>query len=220
METLIIVGAGGAGLEALWVAQRINSHARELAWDIIGFADDILATGTVVEDIRVIGSQDFLRRRFAGSAVRFHCSIGENTLRRRFATEWEEAGFAPASLVDPSAVIAPSAQVGLGSYIAPLAFVGPQAVVGRHVIVNTGASVGHHARIGEFAQICPGARLSGKSKLGALGFVGSNGILAPGVNVGDAASIGAGSFAARDVPSGASALGIPAKVLAVPARPS
>ena len=48
-KSLIIIGAGGAGLEALMVARR--SPAAE--WQVIGFADDILGReGRLVAALR------------------------------------------------------------------------------------------------------------------------------------------------------------------------
>jgi sugar O-acyltransferase (sialic acid O-acetyltransferase NeuD family) len=211
---LVILGAGGAGLEALMVARR--AHA---SWRVRGFADDSVAPGTVLDGLPVLGSIADVLAGGAAGGLHFHCAIGRNTTRQKLALLFEKAGWTPATLLDPSAVIADSARVGEGSYVGPQAFVGPQAQVGRHVLINVGASVGHHVIVGDFAQICPGARLSGTVTFGPLCFIGSNGVVAPGVRVGEAATIGASSFAAREVPAGATAVGVPAKVLAVPARP-
>jgi sugar O-acyltransferase (sialic acid O-acetyltransferase NeuD family) len=145
--------------------------------------------------------------------------VGRNSLRRTWAALFEERGFAPATLIDPTAVVAASAAVGAGSYLAPHAFVGPGARIGRHVLVNVGASIGHHSAVEDFAQVCPGGRVSGHARLGAGAFIGSNGVVAPGVQVGAWAVVGAASLAARDVPERFSAIGVPARMVAVPDRP-
>lgn len=49
--------------------------------------------------------------------------------------------------------------------------------------------------------------------IGARVFIGADAIVLPGVTIGDDAIIGAGSVVSRDVPAGALAAGVPARVL-------
>jgi maltose O-acetyltransferase len=51
-------------------------------------------------------------------------------------------------------------------------------------------------------------------------WIGGGAILLPGVTIGDDAVIGAGSIVTRDVPSGATVAGNPARVLTVRAGPA
>ncbi len=64
---LIIVGAGGAGAEALWVARRANAAATAPAWDLVGLPDDAPGLeGTTIEGARVIGKCARVAAEFAG----------------------------------------------------------------------------------------------------------------------------------------------------------
>jgi acetyltransferase EpsM len=119
----------------------------------------------------------------------------------------------PLSLIDPSAIVAPSATVGPGTYIGPLTIVAPHAQVGRHVLINTQVSIGHHAVIADFAQLCPGSRPSGLCQIGEGAFMGSNAAAAPKVRIGAWATLGAASFALKDVPDATTAIGNPARVV-------
>ncbi len=216
IRKLLLIGAGGAGLEALMVARRSQSPR----WEVVGFADDNPDThGATLDSTLVLGGVEATLREYQGAGVWFHCAIGTNFVRKKVTALAEAAGLRPASLVDPSAVISCTAQLGEGCYVAPMVFVGPEAHVGRHVLLNVGASVGHHVVIGDFGQLCPGARASGKVRFGAGAFVGSNGVVGPGLEVGEWATVAAASFAARDVPARGTALGVPAKILAVPPSP-
>lgn len=213
IRKLLLIGAGGAGLEALMVARR----SLDWQWEILGFADDAVDThGLSVGGLPVLGAVELTLNQYQGRGIWFHCAIGSNKSRKKVAALAEAAGFMPASLVDPSAVISTSARIGAGSYVAPSVFIGPDAQVGRHVLINVSASVGHHAVVDDFGQLCPGARVSGKVRFGVGAFVGSNGVVGPGLNIGEWATVAAASFAARDVPARATALGVPAKILAVP----
>jgi len=209
MKNLIIIGAGGAGLEALLVARRMGG------WKIEGFADDALSlTGTSVEGVPVLGTLEDVVSNNGGAGVHFYCSLGNNRTRKAKAELFESRGFLPATLIDPSAVVAESAGIGEGAYIGAQVFVGPQAVVKRYVIVNVSASVGHHSVTEDYAQICPGARISGYVKLGEGALVGSNAVVVPGVAIGDWSVLGAASFASRDIAARLSAIGVPARVIA------
>lgn len=214
---IVIIGAGGAGVEALWVAQRMIAAGRAPFGGIHGFADDnTKLAGTLIEGFSVVGTVEQIVGELSGGLLRFHCAIGCNRHRKATATLLEAQGWEPVSLTDTSAIVAESAQVGLGAYIGPLSIVAPHARVGRHVLVNVGASIGHHGHCSDFSQACPGARISGHARLGEGAFVGSNGVVAPGVSVAEWATVGAASLAVRDVPPRATALGVPARILPVP----
>jgi sugar O-acyltransferase (sialic acid O-acetyltransferase NeuD family) len=209
MRTLIIIGAGGAGLEALWVARRVGD------WRVLGFADDAASlAGKSFDSLPVLGTLTEVIAQTREQEVWFHCAIGNNLVRKRVVSRCEEVGLRPATLIDPSAIISPSATIGIGSYVAPFSFVGPEAAIGKYVLINVGASVGHHSRLSDFGQVCPGARISGNVVLGEGAFVGSNGVITPGIEVGAWATIAAASLAARSVPAHCTAIGVPAKTLA------
>jgi sugar O-acyltransferase (sialic acid O-acetyltransferase NeuD family) len=214
---LVIVGGGGAGLEALWVARRMLAAGTQAFGRVLGFLDDNAAlTGQILEGAPVLGTvADFVARQPTFTAG-FHCAIGRNLTRRSVSQALESGGFLPVTLIDPTALVAPSAVIGAGCYLAAQVFVGPAARLGRHVLVNVGASLGHHCRCGDFSQICPGGRISGHGHLGEGGFVGSNGVAAPGVAIADWATVGAASLVVHDVPAKATALGVPARILGRP----
>jgi acetyltransferase EpsM len=211
-KKLIIVGAGGAGAEALMVAQRMEG------WEILGFADDAgVPEVKRAHPMRVLGSIDSVASQFAGGGAYIHLASGRNELRMRWALLFESRGFPAATLIDPSAALSDSAILGDGCYLAPFVFVGPDAAVGRHVLINTGASVGHDSIVGDYGQISPGGRLCGGAQLGIGAFVGSNGVVTPRVRVGAWSVVGAASLVARDLPDNFSAIGVPA--VAVPRPP-
>jgi sugar O-acyltransferase (sialic acid O-acetyltransferase NeuD family) len=211
---LVIVGAGGAGLEALLVARRMGT------WAAHGFADDAPElAGRDIDGVAVLGAVDRVASELSHQGFYAHLAVGRNTVRRKWAALFESRGFLPATLIDPSAVLAASASIGEGSYLAPHVFVGPEAKVGRHVLVNVGASIGHHSVVEDFGQVCPGGCVSGNARLEKGAFIGSNGVVAPGVRIGAWAAVGAASLAARDVPDHFSAVGVPARLLRVPASP-
>ena len=216
---LMIVGAGGAGQEALWVAQRQNQSSPRPVWNVFGFVDDNPSlANTTIDGVPVIGSVRAVLQAYRGRDVRVHLAIGTNQRRKRLAQLWRDEGCRGATLVDPTAVIAPTASVGEGTFLGPLSIVAPHARVGQFVLINTHVGVGHHAVIGDFAQLCPGARVNGGCKVDTGAFLGSNATVHPGLTIGEGATIGANSFVIRSVKPRFSMLGVPARIVSRPAE--
>ncbi len=216
---LIIVGAGGAGQEALWVARRQNQAGPGPVWNLIGIADDNPALAdTMIDGVPVIGSVRAVLQAHRSRDVRVHLAIGNNQRRKRLAQLWRDEGFRGATLVDPTAVVAPSAAIGEGTFIGPLTIVAPHARVGHFVLINTHVGVGHHAVIGDYAQLCPGVRVNGDCRIDSGAFVGSNAVVHPGQSIGEGAMVGAASFVIRSVKPRHSVLGVPARIVSRPAE--
>lgn len=53
MKNIVIIGAGGFGREVKWFIDEINGVNKQ--WNFIGFVDDNLPKGTVINDSNVIG---------------------------------------------------------------------------------------------------------------------------------------------------------------------
>jgi len=214
LDEVIIVGAGGAGVSALWVAGRINEHAQPNGRvRIVGFADDDPSLrGIQLDGVPVLGSVDEVIAMARGRAWRYHCAMGNNRMRQEFAARFETAGMTAISIIDPSAIVAPNASIGVGCYVGPRTMVGPGARIGRHVLVNTQVYVGSNAVVADFAQLCPGSRVMANAAVGLGAFIASNGVVHAGVAVGPGATLGGVSSAESNLPEGGMALGSPAQV--------
>ena len=136
--------------------------------------------------------------------------IGQNPERRRIAEmlklEWT-------TVVHPTAFIHPSVHLGEGSVVFAGAIIQPGTVIGRHAIVNTGALIDHDCEIGDFAHVAPGVQLAGEVALGDGVFFGIGACAIPGIKVGGWTTVGAGAVVIDDLPSGVTAVGVPARVL-------
>ncbi|OPZ73935.1 MAG: Galactoside O-acetyltransferase [Firmicutes bacterium ADurb.Bin456] len=80
-----------------------------------------------------------------------------------------------------------------------LIFIGDNTIIGYNVTVLT-----HEFLVREYRK--------GPVEIGAGVLIGSNATILPGVRIGDGAVVGAGSLVNRDIPPGALAAGVPARV--------
>src|ERR1017187_10075274 len=218
-KPLVIVGAGGLGTEAVWVAEEMNlgavrSGSPQPLWSVLGYVDaDVAKRGQQIGPYIVHGTMEEAAAEFEGKETWFLCAVGDNSAREKMVRAAEAVGWKPATLIHPSVIISPDARIGSGSYVAPGCVVSPRAQIGSHVIVNTHVSVGHDSTLEDYAQICPGARVSGGCRVGKRAFLGSNASLTPGVEVADDAVVGANSHVVRKVAKGVTVVGCPARAV-------
>ena len=105
-------------------------------------------------------------------------------------------------VIDPSAQVSPTTEFRHGTYIAAGAVVSVGTDIGKFVIVNARSGVGHDSTVGDFSNICPGVSLSGHTVLGKGVMMGTNSCTAPGVKIGDGASVACGTPVYSDLKAG------------------
>ncbi len=85
--------------------------------------------------------------------------------------------------------------------------------IGRHVVLNLTCTVGHESSIGDYSAFMPTCNISGEVTIGECTFWGTGSKIINRCRVGDQAIIGAGAVVVRDLPSGVTAVGVPAKII-------
>lgn len=209
MKRLLIVGAGGFGREVLCWAQHVE--ATQSDWRIGGFLDaNPAALDGFDVPLGILGDpEDF------GPAATdlFVCAIGDPAAKRRVVKGLLARGAQFFSLIHPSVIIGANCRVGIGCVLCPRVVLTTNVSLGRFVVLNLSATVGHDARIGDWSTLSDHVDITGKVSLGDAVFAGSHACVLPGLTVGDAAVIGAGSVVTRNARAASTMFGIPAKLI-------
>lgn len=204
MSGVLIVGAGGHGkvVADILLLSGVN---------LLGFLDDDpQATGSERLGLPVLGRIDEYACHAPDGLV---LGIGSNRVRQAIVQRLgQEASHLWLNAIHPRAIVAESAILGKGVVIAAQAVVNPDTILGDHVIINTSSSVDHDCRINDFAHIAPGSHLAGGVIVEEGASLGIGTSVIPGVRIGQWAIVGAGSLVLHDVPSSATAYGVPAKI--------
>ncbi|HWO64229.1 MAG TPA: NeuD/PglB/VioB family sugar acetyltransferase [Umezawaea sp.] len=191
-----IVGAGGAGREALEVA--LASGRR-----VDAFLDDGLAG-------QVVRGHDVLRPESATSGAGYVVAIASAPVRRRLSALLDALRLHALTLVHPRAVVCTGTVVGPGCVLQANTFVSCDVRLGSHCQVHYNATVGHDTELADHVTVLPGANVAGCVALGTGVLVGSGAVVLQGRSVGAGATVGAGAVVTRDVAAGAVVVGSPA----------
>lgn len=206
MTSLIIVGAGGFGLEVAAYAQDCVSAGRA-AFTPKGFLDDTKTVGALHHGLPVLGDTATA----IDAEALYLIAVGDSLHRRTLCKKLTAQGAHFATLIHPSAYAASTSVIAEGCVLAPFAFAGPASRIGAQGVLNIYASVAHESTLGAFCTLSPYAGTHGGSVLGEAVFLGAQATITKDVRIGPEAKIAAGAVAYNDIPEYVTAMGNPAR---------
>jgi UDP-2-acetamido-3-amino-2,3-dideoxy-glucuronate N-acetyltransferase len=139
----------------------------------------------------------------AGGHLGREVIVGDQAFVRERASVGTGSVIGRGSVVDNDVTVGARVRVQTGVYITAFTLVEDDVFIGPGVVTTNDHTMARHPR---------GAALEGPTLRRACR-VGGGAVLAPGVEVGEEAFVAAGAVVARDVPSRAVVMGVPARVV-------
>lgn len=160
--------------------------------------------------IRYLGAEDEVVGFPEALASDWFVAIGDNTLRRKIH-QLICGRVSITAVIDGSAIVSEHARLDEGVFVSARSVINCGARIGVGAIVNTGAIIEHDCSVGAFAHVAPGAVLTGNVFVGEGTLIGAGAVARPGIRIGAYAQVGSGAVVVRDVPDGATVVGVPAR---------
>lgn len=210
MQDIIIVCAGGYGLEVYSEIIEINEKAKregkEPKYNILGFINDIpdALEGKDI-DAKIIGS---IQEWEPGNTEVYALGLSNPVSKKKVAGLLKDRGARFESIVSAYAHVAKDIVMGEGCFITS-ATIGCGVQLGDFVNIN-GSMLYGGARIGDYSTTT-GFTVVEDAVVGKEVFIGSKAVICAGCKVGDGAKISAGSLITSDVEPGALMFGMPAQ---------
>lgn len=209
IKELYMIGTGGFCREALDTVHAINEV--NPTYTVAGFIDeDESRKGELIGGIEIIGPLDQFREKYKTQKVSAVIAIANPKVKEEIANildgivSWE-------TLIHPTAYVSAGADIGEGSIVQEFCSIKSGVTLGRHCTVNCTVVVGHETKIGDYSSLMPLSGVMGSCVLSERVYIGAGAITNQGVTIGSDATVGSGCIVIRDVETGATMVGNPAR---------
>jgi sugar O-acyltransferase (sialic acid O-acetyltransferase NeuD family) len=209
MKKIVIIGAGGFGRELKMLIDQINYNKKK--YDFIGFYDDNIEKGSMINGFKVLGSIDELLQ--VDYNLEVVISIADPTIKKKIYEAINCNHFISfPTLIHPNVLIGTDeVSFGYGCIICASNIITVNISIGNFVILNLGCTVGHDTKIGDYCSFMPSVNISGEVIIENSVYVGTGAKIINLLTIGNSTIVGAGAVVSKSLPEKCTAVGIPAK---------
>ena len=210
MKDIAIFGAGGFGREVACLINIINEV--KPTWNIIGFFDDGIETGTEVSHYgSVLGGKNELNE--WNQPLSVVIAVGAPLVVKKIVEGINNPFIDFPNIIHPSFIVVDnqSFSIGKGNIIQRNCSVSCDVVIGDFNVLNGTVYMGHDDKIGSFNTFMPGVRVSGEVIVGEGNFFGVGSIVLQQIRIGNHIRLGAGSVLMTKPKDGNLYIGNPAR---------
>ncbi len=214
MRRIAIIGAGGFARELRWLLSEIaaDPDKRYEPFEVVCFLEKDAHRAASTE-ARVEEESEWLSKNHIDALA---IGIGTPSIRLKVAERLKKQY----PKIEWPAIIHPSVKydqnsckIGEGVILCAGVIATVNVVFEPFSMINLSCTIGHEARIGKGSALNPTVSISGGVRLGMGVMVGTGAQVLENIVVGDYATVGAGSVVTKNVESGVTVVGVPARPL-------
>lgn len=184
---IVIIGAGDLGLQLYTHIIKNNNVI------ILGWLDDTLESGSVFNDLEVIGGLKDIEK--FDNSVEFLIAIGYKNLKfkNELINKIKLSRKKLHTFIHNTAFVDSTAIIEEGVIIYPGCIIDMNVKLKSGVLLNNGVIVSHDSTINETVFVGPGVTICGKVSIGKCCFIGSGTIIKDNIAIEDNVIVGSGS---------------------------
>jgi sugar O-acyltransferase (sialic acid O-acetyltransferase NeuD family) len=216
MKKFAVFGASGCGRGVLPLLRtQLTEEAHP--WDLV-FVDDNPPSASV-NGHRVLTYADWLAE--PAESRHITLAIANGTIREKLADRCRRDGVGFVEARAPNVVELDDVEVGEGAILCPFVTLTSNIRIGKQFHANIYSYVEHDCVIGDFVTFAPGVHCNGNIHIEDHAYIGAGAVIKQGVPgrplvIGRGAIVGMGAVVTKDVPSGATVVGNPARPMGKP----
>ncbi|MDD7804231.1 MAG: acetyltransferase [Endozoicomonas sp. (ex Botrylloides leachii)] len=209
-----IYGAGGFGREVMPLAiDHLNQKG--LHHDNLFFIDDAME-GAEVNGFSVLSYKQFID--FSATEKFISFSITNSRIREKLSEKTAADGIKNWSLCHKNVVEMHDVTIGDGAILCPFVTLTSNIKIGKQFHANIYSYIAHDCVIGDYVTFAPGVKCNGNIYIEDHAYIGAGAIIKQGMpgkplTISKGAIIGMGAIVTKNVPSGETVIGNPAKPL-------
>jgi sugar O-acyltransferase (sialic acid O-acetyltransferase NeuD family) len=211
MAELLIYGSNF--VDAIRLVHEINAY--EPTWEIVGFIDDNQElVNARIYDYKVLGNHEYLKQHISRFPDVYIFNNVNNSIdvHKLIGKRIDALKVKVASLIHPD-INTEYVTIGKGVFIPQGCIIGCNTIIGDYVTFRYGAIISHDVKIGDYTFIGPGAVCTSHTVIEPETYFGACSTTINGVTIGRGSVVGASTLINKNVPPGATVIGIPAREL-------
>lgn len=194
---VIIIGAGENG--------HVVANTIKQSFHFAGFLDDHKKGDEI---IGTVGDYAKYLKQYS-----FFVSIGKNEDKKNKYLELKAAKANFINAIHNTAIIEKNVKLGENIFVGAGSYINVNSVINDNIFINNGCIVEHDNAIGSHCHLAPGVITGGGVTIGESTFIGLGAIINDHLQIGERVTIGSGSVVIDSISPGATAVGIPAKII-------
>ena len=208
MKKIAIIGAGGFGREVKVLIDDINKI--NPTFEIIGFFDDSIQKGTLVNGLPVLGTLASIND--IDYNLQLALGIGVPISKQKIIENIQNEHVSFPTLIHPSVIMSnDEITIGKGTIICAGNILTCNIKLNNFITLNLSCTVGHDTIIGNFSSFMPTVNISGEVNIENNVYVGTGAKIINQLSIGENTIVGAGAVVSKTLPANCTAVGIPAK---------